>query len=121
MRKVLLCFRLLLPLFVLPAFAADSPELTEEELASGDWELVGIEILSIDTPVETSEGLKGALLGILGPYDPPVVVYEYQNQNNQYMSYLREVVPDYPFLAACAVLLLLLYGLIRLGGVLCRK
>lgn len=116
MRRYIICIICVLSALVVPVLAADEPLTTETEV----WSLTDVSVMSVETPVETSEGLKGALLSILGPYDPPVVIYTYTSTNGN-INYVREIVPDYPFLAAAAVLLLLLYGLIRVGGMLCRK
>lgn len=96
----------------------DSPP---SDSISDEWDLISVDVYSVETPVTSSSGLKGALLSILGEYDPPVVVYQYQNSSSGSYSYLREVVPDYPWIGSCLCLLLLLYGIIRFGGVLCRR
>lgn len=70
------------------------------------------------TPSSTS-GLKAALLGILGNYDPVIVEYQYQSSQG-YNSYLREVQPDYVWLCSAAFLALVIYCLFKLGGGLIR-
>lgn len=70
------------------------------------------------TPSSTS-GLKAALLGILGNYDPVIVEYQYQSSQG-YNSYLREVQPDYVWLCSAALLALVIYCLFKLGGGLIR-
>ena len=88
-----------------------------------DVNLVGVEVygLSPVTPSDTT-GLKSVLLEFIGDYDPVIVEYEYQNSNNQYLSYLREVQPDYAWLASCGMLALFVLSLFRLGGaILCRR
>lgn len=70
------------------------------------------------TPSSTS-GLKAALLGILGNYDPVVVEYQYSSGNG-YTNYLREVQPDYVWLCSSALLALVIYCLFKLGGGLIR-
>lgn len=74
------------------------------------------------SPVEPSDttGLKSALLGVLGSYDPVIVEYEYSDRNG-YRNYLREVQPDYVWLCSCALLALVIYCLFRLGGALIRE
>lgn len=69
------------------------------------------------TPEDTS-GLKSVLLELIGDYDPIIVEYEYQNANNSYSSYLREVMPDYVWCASFIMLALIIYCLFRLGGTL---
>lgn len=70
------------------------------------------------TPSSTS-GLKAALLGILGNYDPVIVEYEYSSGNG-YTNYLREVQPDYVWLCSAALLALVIFCLFKLGGGLIR-
>lgn len=70
-------------------------------------------------PADTS-GLKSALLGVLGSYDPVIVEYQYSDRNG-YTNYLREVQPDYVWLCSCALLALVIYCLFRLGGALIRE
>lgn len=70
------------------------------------------------TPSTTS-GLKSALLGILGNYDPVVVEYQYASGNG-YTNYLREIQPDYVWLCSAALLALVIYCLFKLGGGLIR-
>lgn len=74
------------------------------------------------SPVQPSDttGLKSALLGFLGSYDPVIVEYEYSDRNG-YRNYLREVQPDYVWLCSCALLALVIYCLFRLGGALIRE
>lgn len=93
-----------------------------EEDIPADAEIVGVEVYSLSpvTPEDTT-GLKSVLLQYIGDYDPVIIEYEYQNTNN-YSSYLREVQPDYVWLCACGLLVVVLYSLMKLGGaLLCRK
>lgn len=70
------------------------------------------------SPSSTS-GLKAALLGILGNYDPVIVEYQYSSGNG-YTNYLREVQPDYVWLCSAALLALVIFCLFKLGGGLIR-
>lgn len=70
-------------------------------------------------PSDTS-GLKSALLGVLGNYDPVVVEYQYSDGDGR-TRYLREIQPDYVWLCSCALLALVIYCLFRLGGALIRE
>ena len=74
------------------------------------------------SPIEPSDtsGLKSALLGVLGSYDPVIVEYQYSDRNG-YTNYLRDVQPDYVWLCSCALLALVIYCLFRLGGALIRE
>ena len=69
-------------------------------------------------PSDTS-GLKSALLGVLGNYDPVVVEYQYSDGDGR-TRFLRQVEPDYVWLCSCALLALVIYCLFRLGGALLR-
>ena len=75
------------------------------------------------SPIQPSDttGLKSALLGVLGSYDPVVVEYQYRNPGSDKTSYLREIQPDYVWLCSCALLALVIYCLFRLGGALIRE
>lgn len=79
-------------------------------------------IVTSVSPIKPSDttGLKSALLGVLGNYDPVIVEYEYSDRSG-YTSYLREVQPDYVWLSSCALLALVIYCLFRLGGALIRE
>ncbi len=79
---------------------------------------VSVSLMSVApiTPSDTS-GLKAVLLSVIGDYDPVIVEYEYMNNNN-YSSYLREVLPDYPWCASFLMLALFVYCIFRLGGAL---
>lgn len=102
---------------------SDSPveDVTTEEPEEINPETdmpVNISLMSVApiTPEDTS-GLKAVLLSVIGDYDPVIVEYEYQNSNN-YSSYLREVLPDYPWCASFFMLALFVYCIFRLGGAL---
>ena len=85
-----------------------------------DVTITDISLASVSpiTPSSTS-GLKAALLGILGNYDPVIVEYQYASGNG-YTNYLREVQPDYVWLCSAALLALVIYCLFKLGGGLIR-
>lgn len=77
---------------------------------------VSIYSLSPITPSDT-DGLKSALLSVVGDYDPVIVEYEYQSGNG-YTNYLREVQPDYVWLCSVGLIAIVIYSLFRLGGAL---
>lgn len=79
-----------------------------------------ISVISV-SPIEPSDasGLKAALLGVLGSYDPVIVEYQYSGGNG-YTNYLREVQPDFVWLCSFALLALVIFCLFRLGGALLR-
>lgn len=68
-------------------------------------------------PIEPSDdgSLKSLLLSFIGSYDPIVLEHEYTSGNG-YTSVLREVQIDYPWLAACALLIVVLYCFFRTLG-----
>ena len=82
---------------------------------------VSVSVMSV-SPIkpEDTSGLKSVLLSVLGDYDPIVVEYQYQNNNQTSYQYLREVMPDYPWCASFVMLSLFVYCLFRLGGALFR-
>jgi hypothetical protein len=69
-------------------------------------------------PTDTT-GLKAALLGVLGNYDPVIIEYQY-NSGSGYANYLREVQPDYVWICSFVLLALVIFCLFRLGGALLR-
>lgn len=81
--------------------------------------VTGVSVYSVSpiAPADTN-GLKAVLLSVLGDYDAIVVEYQYQNSNNNYYSYLREIQPDYVWIASFCMLALVVYCVFRLGGAL---
>lgn len=81
--------------------------------------VTGVSVYSVSpiAPADTN-GLKAVLLGLIGDYDAIVVEYEYLNPNNSYHSYLREIQPDYVWIASFFMLALVVYCVFRLGGAL---
>lgn len=98
---------------------ASLPSSIDDINNSSEWDITDIETFSV-SPVTPSDatGLKQVLLQFLGNYDPVIVEYKYQNPNNTYYSYLREVQPDYVWMASFLLLCLFVYCLFRLGGAL---
>lgn len=85
-----------------------------------DEAIVTFSTLDPVTPAK-SNGLKAIVLSLLGNYESIVVQYQYSN-NNGTVSYLREVYPDYPWIASAVIFVVVLYCCIRLGAaILCRK
>lgn len=79
-----------------------------------------ISVVSV-APIKPSDttGLKAALLGVLGSYDPLIIEYHY-NSGSGYANYLREVQPDYVWICSFVLLALVIFCLFRLGGALLR-
>lgn len=75
-----------------------------------------------NTPVTSSSGLKGILLSMFGPYDPPVTQFRYQANSNSTYTYVNDVQPDYPWIAAAVIFAVVLFCVFKMGGaLLCRK
>lgn len=89
------------------------------DLGIDDGTITNVSVMSVApiTPEDTN-GLKAVLLEVIGDYDPIIIEYEYQNANNQYVSYLRDFLPDYPWCASFLMLALFVYCIFRLGGAL---
>ena len=79
-----------------------------------------ISVISV-APIKPSDttGLKAALLGVLGNYDPVIIEYQYSTGSG-YANYLREVQPDYVWICSFVLLALVIFCLFRLGGALLR-
>lgn len=85
-------------------------------------EYVGTTVYSLN-PVGSGDatGLKSIMLALIGDWDSIIIEHEYASSNG-YTNYLREVQLDYPWLCSCAIFLVMIYCLFRLGGsILCRK
>ena len=93
-----------------------NPELGIDEMTPTS---VNVYALNPITPASTT-GLKSVLLSLIGDYDAIVVEYQYQNPNNSYYNYLREIQPDYCWLCSAAIFLVIVYSIFRLGGALFR-
>lgn len=71
------------------------------------------------TPNNTN-GFQAVILQLLGSYSPVVIEYSYTNSNG-YVSYLREVQPDYSWMISAGIFALVLFSLFRIVGVLVKK
>lgn len=97
----------------------------DEYMNTFDSELIfdeeyGIQVMAL-SPIESSTGLKGILLDILGPYDGVVVQYRYQaNTGNTNYTYVNEVQPDYPWIASAVLFIVLVWSVFVIGGRLLR-
>lgn len=83
----------------------------------------GSQVYAIRDPVtaSNSNGFKSVVLDLLGDYEAIVVEYAYEN-NNGYVTYVREIQPDYPWLIGAAIFAIVLYCTIRLGAkILCNR
>lgn len=78
--------------------------------------LTGVRLMSV-APVEPADdgSLKSVFLSLIGSYDPVVLEFEYTS-NNGYVSYLREVQLDYPWLAAAVLFIVVLWCVMKVGG-----
>lgn len=96
---------------------------TDTSTVYDDSQLVGVSVYTL-APVVSSDvtGLKAVLLNFLGSYDAVVVEYEYQGTGSSYSTFVRELQPDYVWLCSCALLVVMVFCLFRMGGsLLCRK
>lgn len=138
-RSIFLFLALIVVLsFNLTAFAAEetegessgSPEVIvpnvtiNNEIDTGEdlGEYIGTTVYAMN-PVGSSDatGLKSIMLALIGDWDSIIVEHAYASSNG-YTNYLREVQLDYPWLCSCAIFLVMLYCLFRLGGsILCKK
>lgn len=85
-------------------------------------EYVGTSVYSLN-PVQPSDtnGLKAVMLSLIGDWDSIIVEHSYENTNG-YISYVREIQLDYPWLCSCAIFLVVLFCILRGGfAVLCKK
>lgn len=91
------------------SIVSNDPALVNDNIVSS--------VRSVVSPVTPSntQGLKSAIVAVLGNYDPVIVEYQYQSSNGYY-SYLREIQPDYVWLCSCAILLVVIFCLFRLLG-----
>lgn len=88
----------------------------------GLGEYVGSSVYSLN-PVSPSDtnGLKAVMLSLIGDWDSIIVEHSYENTNG-YISYVREIQLDYPWLCSCAIFLVVLFCILRGGfAVLCKK
>lgn len=70
---------------------------------------------------ESAGTLKSILVKLIGPYNPVVVEYRYQNYNSSTYSYVREIQPDYVWFCSAGLFALLVFCTFRLGGGLLRR
>lgn len=72
-----------------------------------------------NTPVESSTGLKGIIIDLLGPYMPTVTQLRYQSNTSTNYTYVNDISPDFPWLCSAAVFAIVLFCVFKLlGGVL---
>lgn len=84
-----------------------------------------IQVLAVqttpNTPVESSSGLKGVLLQLFGPYNPTITQLRYQSNTSTNYTYVNDISPDYPWIAAASIFAIVLYCTFKLGGTLFCK
>lgn len=82
-----------------------------------------VSVMALRDPVTSanSNGFKAVILDLLGDYEGVVVEYSYENTNG-YTSYVREIQPDYPWIASAVIFLAVLWCTIRMGAaLLCKR
>lgn len=84
---------------------------------SGDFTLTDVQVLRSVAPVEPSDdgSLKSVFLSLIGSYDPIVLEYQYTSSQG-YVSYLREVQLDWPWLASAFLFIVVLWCVFKIGG-----
>lgn len=85
------------------------PSQTTTEAPGEGYVLDGIETYAL-SPVQSSTGLKGILLDVIGPYDNIITQYRYQANSNSNYTYVNETTPDYPWIASAALFIVLVYS-----------
>lgn len=87
-----------------------------------DYEISVMAVQSTpNTPITNSTGLKGIMLSLLGPYDPPVTQFRYQSNTSTNYTYVNDIQPDYVWMCSAAVFAIVLYCVFRMGGAaLCK-
>lgn len=119
---VLLCFSLGTGLvfaddeLVFETEATTSSEVPESSNVS---ESISFSVVGPVEPNDTN-GFKAVLLELLGDYDPIIAEYSYTNSNG-YISYVREVQPDYIWMISAAIFIIVLYCAFRFLGGLFKK
>lgn len=135
---------LLISVFILSAYAEEIqdknlgyPEAEPSEQASEVWldtaedirqTADGRSVVIVQPPVRDvapvtpsdSSGLKSILLSLFGNYDPVVIEYAYTNTNG-YVSYVREIEPDYAWMITAGIFAIVLYSFFRILGVFFKK
>ena len=71
------------------------------------------------SPVEPGDtnGLKAVLLNLIGNYDGIVNEYQYTNSNG-YVSYVREITPDYVWMISAGIFIVMMWCIFRLTAYL---
>lgn len=99
----------------------DSVRAVSVPLESADSGIMPFYDLDNGQTSEPSGTLKSILVNLIGPYNPVVVEYRYQNYNQSTYSYVREIQPDYVWCASVGLFALMVFCTFRLGGALLRK
>lgn len=98
------------------SLGTDTLDLSSDDVSATGND--GIATLSLEAPVtsDNTDGLKSALLAVVGSYDPIIATY---TNNNGYVSY--EVQIDYAWLCAFAFLVILMVCIFKLWGVVLSR
>lgn len=135
----LLCFFLIVFSLALPAFAAEGdgtgegssedpvilvPDVViDNKIVLPDNDLgtyVGSKVDIFSSAYSGSNDLKSVLLRFLGSWDTVVVEHSYEDTDGS-MNYVHDTIPDYPWLCAAGLLIVIVFCLFRLGGsILCK-
>lgn len=118
---LMFCFLLVSGIFSTSASAA---YLSPEEFFSIEDDY-SVSVMALqttpNTPVTNSTGLKGIMLSLLGPYDPPITQFRYQSNTSTNYTYVNDIQPDYAWMCSAAIFAIVLFCVFRLGGALVCK
>lgn len=88
--------------------------MDEINMMKDEFILTDMDIKSVKITANDTDGIKSALLSVMGDYETIVTDYTYNNGN--YTQHSIDIQPDYAWLAACLAFLVCLYSLMRIVG-----
>lgn len=111
-------------------YASDDPIISDGYLPpdqffalyGDDYEIQVVAVQSSpNTPVTSASGLKGIMINLLGPYDPPITQLRYQSNTSTNYTYVNDIQPDYVWMCSCAIFAICLWSVFAMGGALIRR
>lgn len=106
--SIALCIMLLCVSF---AFASSE----ESDTKSKEEEYTNVEVSSLRVSSGDTSGLHSIILSLIGDYNPIVKDYTYTSSNG-YINHSIEILPDWSWIASCAVFMLVLFCVFRFVG-----
>lgn len=88
---------------------------SDDQAVLSDFDVVPFADVDPITPSDAN-GLKAILLSVIGDYESIIVEYRYQNSGSSTYQYLRQVVPDYPWLLSATLFIVLIISVFRIAG-----